>query len=285
MKSLIAKPVCERLDADTQKRAHQFAIAHGRKPKLVAVMVGDHPSSQIYVSRKGERARALGLEGETLTLPASTAKENTRQVIERLNQDPRVDGILLQRPLPSDYSESEIVYWINPEKDVDCFHPENVGRLALGLPGLRPCTPAGVIELLLHYKIDPRGKNTCVVGRSAIVGKPMAQLLLQEDATVTIAHSRTRDLAAITRQAEILIVAAGKPGLIGSGHITKGAVVVDVGIHRTADGKVVGDVRADEMAEAAALSPVPGGVGPLTIAVLLQNTIWAAENRAARRMK
>jgi methylenetetrahydrofolate dehydrogenase (NADP+)/methenyltetrahydrofolate cyclohydrolase len=191
-----------------------------------------------------------------------------------------VDGILIQRPLHKCFKESEVLYWITPSKDVDAFHPIHAGELFLGLPTFQPCTPAGIMELLTYYKIPIRGQVACVIGRSSIVGKPMAALLLQADATVIQCHRKTSDLKALTRQAGILIVAAGRPGLIDSTFVRPGSVVVDVGIHRTNDGKIIGDVNFESVAPiASALTPVPGGVGPMTLSILMRNTIQAAEIR------
>lgn len=283
-RSLLAQPVCERIDAQTGAGAEAFLKRTGRKPRLVALWVGENTSSEVYIRRKSERAALLGMIGDTQHFGAATPPAQVRQAIEALNRDPSVDGILLQRPLPSGFSESELIHWIAPQKDVDCFHPENVGLLGLGAPRFAPCTPAGVMELLAHYKIAIAGTRACVVGRSPIVGRPMAQLLLQHDATVTIAHSKSKDLPSITRDADLLIVAAGRAGLIGREHVKSGAVVIDVGIHRDDQNRLTGDVRAAELhGIASALSPVPGGVGPLTISVLFQNTLRAAELASQER--
>jgi methylenetetrahydrofolate dehydrogenase (NADP+)/methenyltetrahydrofolate cyclohydrolase len=252
----------------------------GRPPKLSVVLVGQDPASVIYTTKKGEAAAQAGMAHETITFPASATPAEVKSAVDRLNRDDSVDGILIQRPLPKSFREEEVLYWVSPEKDVDAFHPENLGRMVLGLPCFRPCTPAGVMEILKFNQIDPAGKLACVVGRSSIVGKPMAALLLQANATVIQAHSRTPDLASLTRQADLLVVAAGKAALIGAEHVKPGSVVIDVGIHRTSEGKVVGDVRFDEVAaKVSAITPVPGGVGPTTIALLLQNTVLAAERR------
>ncbi len=242
------------------------------------ILVGDDPASTIYTTRKGRQAEACGMMHRTLKFPASVEPKVVRDAIQQLCDDPTIDGILVQRPLPKSFIESEVVHWISPAKDVDAFHPENVGALQLGLPCFAPCTPAGVMSLLKHYSIDVAGKLACVIGRSSIVGKPMSALLLAADATVIQCHSRTQNLAALTRQADLVIVAAGKPQLIGAEHIKPGAVVVDVGIHRDpTSGKVFGDVRFDEVAPiTSAITPVPGGVGPMTIHQLLENTCQAA---------
>jgi methylenetetrahydrofolate dehydrogenase (NADP+)/methenyltetrahydrofolate cyclohydrolase len=281
---LAAKPVAAHLREDTAARVQQLKARHGRVPKLSVVLVGEDPASVIYTSKKGEAALAAGMEHETIRLPAASSPESVQTTIDRLNRDPHVDGILLQRPLPKGFVEEKVVYWVAPEKDVDAFHPENAGRMFLGLPSFQPCTPAGVMAILAHYRQGVAGKVACVVGRSSIVGKPMAAMLLAADASVIHCHSKTPDLARLTRQAQILVVAAGKRELVGADHVADGAVVVDVGMHRKEDGKLCGDVRFDEVSKkCSAITPVPGGVGPMTIAVLLQNTVRAAELRGAAR--
>jgi methylenetetrahydrofolate dehydrogenase (NADP+)/methenyltetrahydrofolate cyclohydrolase len=280
MQKLLAKPVVEILERATRERAEAVRRRRGHAPKLSVVLIGEDPASQIYVRKKGETAKALGLESETIILPATSAPEEVREVIDRLNRDPKVDGILIQRPLPKGFREEEVAYWVSPDKDVDAFHPENTGRLVLGLPCFKPCTPAGVMTLLKHYGFDPKGKIACVIGRSTIVGKPMASLLLQADATIFHCHSRTPNLAAVARQADLLVVAVGKAGIVDGSYVKEGAVVVDVGINRNAAGKVVGDVDFESAAaRASAITPVPGSVGPMTIATLLENTVWSAERR------
>ena len=275
-----AKPVLEKLKSDVASKVAAFEKEWGRKPRLAVVLVGEDPASVIYTSKKGKVAVELGMEHATLKFPAEASPSEVREAVLRLNEDPKVDGILIQRPLPAAFPEHEILYWVAPEKDVDAFHPETVGRLQLGLTCFQPCTPSGVMELLRHYEVDVAGKEVCVIGRSAIVGKPMAALLLQAHATVTQCHSRTKNLPEVTRRAEVLVVAAGKPGLIGREHIRPGAVVIDVGIHRKPEGGLCGDVRFEEACEvASAITPVPGGVGPMTIGVLMRNTLLAAEQR------
>ncbi|MFZ9595000.1 MAG: bifunctional methylenetetrahydrofolate dehydrogenase/methenyltetrahydrofolate cyclohydrolase FolD [Bdellovibrionia bacterium] len=281
MIDLNAKPVLEKLRSQIQNRTERFFKNHHRLPKLVVVLVGEDPASEIYTSKKRQTAQALGFASETLHLPGSTEPKAVEDLIEQLNQDPTVDGILIQRPLPRAFDEAQVLCWISPEKDVDGFHPLNAGKLFLNLPGLRPCTPAGILELLQHYQISPAGKMACVVGRSAIVGKPMAALLLNANATVFHCHSQTPNLKKITREAEILVVAAGKKEFITRDYVRPQAVVIDVGIHRTASGKITGDVLYSEVAsQVSAITPVPGGVGPMTIHQLLLNTISAAEVRA-----
>lgn len=282
MQILSSKPVIEKMEVALRERIQKFHARAKRFPKLSVILVGGDPASVIYTTNKGNRAVSLGMEHESIHLPGTASAQEVLKEVRRLNQDRSVDGILIQRPLPTSggFREEEVVYWVSPEKDVDAFHPENAGRLALGLPCFLPCTPAGVMKILDHYDISVAGKTACVIGRSSIVGKPMAALLLRANATVIQAHSQTLDLVSMTRQADILVVAAGKIGLIGREHIKPGAVVVDVGIHRNDEGKIVGDVRAHEMPDvASAFTPVPGGVGPMTIAVLMKNTVLAAEKR------
>ena len=275
-----AKPVAQAIYDGARDRVQKFKAKHGRAPFLAVVLVGEDPASQIYTRRKGEAAQALGFDHETVHLSGHSTVQQVKDAVTKLNHDPDVDGILIQRPLPRGFREEEIVYWIDPAKDVDAFHPENAGRLVLGLPGLKPCTPTGVMALLKHYKIHTEKRVACVIGRSAIVGKPMASLLLQGDATVIQAHSKTPRLAELTQRADILVVAAGQKGLIGAEHVQTGAVVIDVGMHRDGDNKLTGDVRFEEVEKkASAITPVPGGVGPMTIALLLQNTLEAAERR------
>lgn len=280
MKLLLAKPVAESIQNQLRERVARFKQKHGRTPKLTVILVGEDPASVIYTRKKGETAVALGMEHETISLPKASKPEQVKETVARLNLDPKVDGILIQRPLPKDFKEDDVLYWVSPEKDVDAFHPENTGKLVLGLPCLQPCTPAGIMALLKYYQINPAGKTACVIGRSSIVGKPMASLLLKADATVIQCHSRTSDLKSLSRQAEILVVAAGKPGLIDGSYVREGAVVIDVGVHRNAEGKVVGDVQFENVApRASAITPVPGGVGPMTISILMENTVTAAETR------
>ncbi len=286
MKTLLAKPVVDGMKKNLSSRIANFHQHSGRVPKLAVVLVGDHPASVIYTTKKGHTAVELGMKHETIKLAASASPQEVHEKIKFLNQDPSVDGILIQRPLPSGFSEEEVLYWVSPEKDVDAFHPENTGRLVLGLPCFKPCTPAGVMKLLDHYGINPSGKIACVIGRSSIVGKPMAALLLQANATVIQCHSKTPHLPSVTSQAELLIVAAGKAGLVDASYVREGAIVVDVGIHRTTEGKICGDVVFDSVAKkASALTPVPGSVGPMTIIMLMENTVWAAERREAARAR
>lgn len=264
---------------------------HGLKPGLAVVIVGEDPASQIYVRNKGERTQAAGMRSDTHRLPAETSQEDLLALISDLNTDPGIHGILVQLPLPGHIDSAAVLGAIDPDKDVDGFHVVNAGRLAVGLPGLVPCTPLGSLMLLKDHLGDLTGLNAVIVGRSNIVGKPMAQLLLAESCTVTVAHSRTRDLPALCRSADILVAAVGRPEMIRGDWIKPGATVIDVGINRVpsadpekaARGKtrVVGDVAYAEAVEVAgAITPVPGGVGPMTIACLLMNT-WTAACRSA----
>ena len=250
------------------------------QPGLVVVLVGDDPASAVYVRNKDRAAAQAGLRARTIRLPASTGQGELLEVIAGLNADDAVDGILVQLPLPLEREPRAVIEAIDPAKDVDGFHPLNVGRLQDGLDVLAPCTPTGVMRLLRAAEVPMRGARALVLGRSAIVGKPMAALLLAADATVTIAHSRTEDLAEECRRADILVAAAGRPEMVRGGWVKPGATVIDVGINRQADGKLVGDCAYAECAAVAgAITPVPGGVGPMTIACLLENTLTAAVRR------
>jgi methylenetetrahydrofolate dehydrogenase (NADP+)/methenyltetrahydrofolate cyclohydrolase len=250
-------------------------------PGLTVVLVGDHPASAVYVRNKRNACRAAGMNGHVERLPADTRQDDLLAVIGRLNADPAVHGILVQLPLPPQIDERAVVERVDPRKDVDGFHPVNVGLLVMGAPRFVPCTPLGIRALLRAEKIETRGARAVVLGRSQIVGKPMALLLLQKapggDATVTICHTATRDAAALAREADILIAAIGRPEQVRADWIKPGATVIDVGIHKRADGSLCGDVHTASVAEVAgAITPVPGGVGPLTVAMLLKNTLLAA---------
>ena len=267
--------------------AARLEAAHGVRPGLAVVIVGEDPASQIYVRNKGETTQRAGMRSDTHRLPAETDQETLLNLIAALNADRGIHGILVQLPLPAHIDAAAVLDAIDPDKDVDGFHVVNAGRLAVGLPGLVPCTPLGCLMLLRHELGDLSGLNAVIVGRSNIVGKPMAQLLLGESCTVTVAHSRTRDLPALCRTADILVAAVGRPEMIRGDWIRPGATVIDVGINRVpskdparaAEGKtrVVGDVAFEEAAAVAGrITPVPGGVGPMTIACLLANTYTAA---------
>ncbi len=271
--------------------AARLRQTHGVQPGLAVVIVGEDPASQVYVRSKGERTVEAGMYSETHRLPEATGQAGLLALIDRLNADPKIHGVLVQLPLPKHINADAVLGAIDPDKDVDGFHVVNAGRLAVGLPGLVPCTPLGCLMMLKDQLGDLTGLNAVVVGRSNIVGKPMAQLLLAESCTVTIAHSRTRDLPALCRTADILVAAVGRPEMVRGDWIRPGATVIDVGINRVpsrdpekaAAGKtrLVGDVAFDEAVQVAGrITPVPGGVGPMTIAVLLANT-YAAACRAA----
>jgi methylenetetrahydrofolate dehydrogenase (NADP+)/methenyltetrahydrofolate cyclohydrolase len=297
---LDGKFIRDRIVEECAVRVAAFAESVGRAPGLAVVLVGENPASQVYVRSKTKTAGELGIYHETVTPPASISTPELLDLIRGLNARPEIDAILVQLPLPPQVDSSAVLLAVAPEKDVDGFHPCNVGLLATGRPGPRPCTPAGVMEMLRRYEIRVAGMNAVVVGRSDIVGKPMALLLLQENATVTVCHSRTRDLAEVCRGADLLVAAIGRPAMITADFIRPGAVVVDVGINSVTDraqaerifdasrmeafGKrgslLVGDVHPGDMARlASAYTPVPGGVGPLTIAMLMRNTVEAAERR------
>lgn len=295
--------VAAQIKREVTAEVEQMVQTSGYRPCLAAVRVGEDPASAVYVRNKIKASEEIGIRSEHHALPESTTTAELLDLITSLNARDDVDGILTQLPLPRGIDETQIIEAIDPRKDVDGFHPVNVGKLALGRAALVPCTPAGIIELLDYNAIEIRGTNACVVGRSQIVGRPMAQLLLQRDATVTICHSRTRDLAAVTRQADLLVVAIGRTGMIRREHIKPGAVVIDVGMNKVSDPEevralfgdaaekrleivakrgstLVGDVHPAEASEVAGmLTPVPGGVGLLTVAMLMKNTLKAAKLR------
>ncbi len=267
------KAVAERLRAALAARVAALPF----RPGLRVVRVGEDPASGVYVRNKDRAAAACGFDSATLHLPADTTEAALLAQVAALNADPAVDGILVQLPLPAQIRAEVVIAAVDPAKDVDGFHPLNVGRLAAGQPGLVPCTPRGVMHLLAEAGVSLPGARAVVLGRSQIVGRPMVQLLLASDCTVTVAHSRTRDLAAECRRAEILIAAVGRPELVRGDWLAQDATVIDVGINRGADGRLVGDVALEEaLSRAGAITPVPGGVGPMTIACLLENTLQAA---------
>ena len=248
----------------------------GIEPCLAVILVGNDPASRVYVNNKKKACTFCGIRSLEYALPEETTQEELLALIDKLNRDPAVNGILCQLPVPKQISEKEVIAKIDPKKDVDCFHNENVGRLWTGSYRLLPCTPAGVMALLDHYGIDPAGKHCVIVGRSNIVGKPMAALMLARNATVTVCHSRTADLKAQCLQADILVAAVGKAKFITADMVKEGVVVLDVGINRNDDGKLCGDVDFDNVKDKASwITPVPGGCGPMTIAVLMQNTLTA----------
>jgi methylenetetrahydrofolate dehydrogenase (NADP+) / methenyltetrahydrofolate cyclohydrolase len=269
--------LARRLRTELRDRAAQLT-ARGHQPGLVAVRVGEDPASKVYVRTKMKASAEVGLHSEQVELPAATSEQALLEKIHALNNDPRIHGILVQLPLPPHIYADTVLRSIVPEKDVDGFHPCNVGLLATGQPRFVPCTPAGVMALLADEKIALEGREAVVIGRSNIVGKPMAMLLLQKGATVTICHSKTADLASQTARADVLIAAVGRPRMVGAEMIKHGAVVIDVGINRLADGKLAGDVAFEAMlGKASHITPVPGGVGPMTVAMLMANTVRAAE--------
>ena len=270
------------LAAKVKERVCAEAAALARQPGLAVILVGDNPASQVYVRGKVKDCADCGIACFDYYLPADTTEEDLLALVEELNQRADVDGILCQLPLPQHITERRVLEAISPDKDVDAFHPENMGRILRGDARLKPCTPAGVMELLHEYGIDPTGKKCVVVGRSNIVGKPMALLLLGKNGTVTICHSRTPNLKAECLQADILVAAVGRENLITADMVKEGAVVIDVAMNRNAQGKLCGDVDYPAAAEKASyITPVPGGVGPMTRAMLMDNTLTAAKARQA----
>jgi methylenetetrahydrofolate dehydrogenase (NADP+)/methenyltetrahydrofolate cyclohydrolase len=281
------KAIAARVRGEVAERARAFTERHGRRPGLATVLVGEDPASAVYVGAKQRACREAGLEPFDIRLGEDSSPETVADELERLNGDPAVDGILLQLPLPAGLDAEALTGMILPEKDVDGLTPVNAGLLALGSPGLRPCTPAGVMVLLADAGAELEGAEAVVVGRSNLFGKPMGQLLLRANATVTTCHSRTRELAAVCSRADILIAAIGRPRMLGAAHVKPGAVVIDVGMNRLTPEQagnksgLVGDVDHVAVAEiASAITPVPGGVGPMTIAMLLDNTLQAAHYQA-----
>lgn len=265
------------LAAKVKEEVAQKVARLSAKPALAVIIVGDNPASRVYVNGKKKDCGECGFYSEEYALPAEITQKQLLDLIDELNGREDVDGILVQLPLPGHLDEREVLRAIRPDKDVDCFHPYNVGKLMIGEDGFVPCTPYGVVRMLKEYNIDIRGKHCVVVGRSNIVGKPQAILMLREDATVTVCHSRTPDLAGQCRQADILIAAVGRVGLITADMVKEGAVVIDVAMNRNEQGKLCGDVCYDEVAEKASyITPVPGGVGPMTRAMLMENTLYAA---------
>jgi methylenetetrahydrofolate dehydrogenase (NADP+) / methenyltetrahydrofolate cyclohydrolase len=277
---LDGKAMAQEIQGEIAQQVADFSARTGVVPCLAAVLVGENPASQVYVRNKRNGCQRVGLRSQLCELSAQTTTEQLLATIERLNQDPEVHGILVQLPLPKQCDENRVLLAVNPLKDVDAFHPENVGRIVQGRPRFLPCTPHGIQQLLVRKQIPIAGAHVVVLGRSEIVGKPMALMLMQRaaggDATVTVCHSRTRDLPSVTRQADILIVAIGRAKFVTGEMVKPGAVVVDVGINRTEAG-LVGDVDFASVREVAGqITPVPGGVGPLTITMLLHNTLHAA---------
>ena len=272
------KRISADIRAELKQETKAFIEQTGVTPKLTVILVGEDPASQVYVRNKGRACEEIGFAAEQITLPATTTQEELDALVDRLNADRTVHGILVQLPLPKGLSEERVLLRIAPEKDVDAFHPYNVGRMVAGQITYLPCTPAGVMELINRSGISVAGKDCVVIGRSNIVGKPMAHLLMQANGTVTVCHSRTKDLAEHTKRADILVAAIGKADFVTADMVKPGAVVIDVGINRNAEGKLTGDVDFASVEPIASyITPVPGGVGPMTIAMLMKNTLTAAK--------
>ncbi len=278
------KALAKKVRAEVKIQAAAFAGAHGRSPGLHVVLVGEDPASQVYVRNKEKAAAKVGIVGEVHRLPADTGQQKLEALVAELNGRDDIDGILVQLPLPKHLDPQPVLDLIAPEKDVDGLHPVNAGLLSAGRAGLRPCTPSGCMRMLEEVGIELSGKRAVVIGRSALVGKPIAMMLLEKNATVTIAHSRTADLEAVVRESDVVVAAVGRMHIVKGEWIEPGAVVIDVGINRGDDGKLHGDVEFEVAKERAShITPVPGGVGPMTIAMLLSNTVRAAERRVAGR--
>lgn len=272
----ISAQIREEIKAETAA----FEKEYGYLPGLAVVIVGENPASQVYVRNKKRACEEVGFYSEVHELPEATTQAELNALVDRLNADSKIHGILVQLPLPKHLDENEVLLRIDPKKDVDAFHPYNVGKIMIGDYDFLPCTPAGVMALLERSDVEIAGKKCVVIGRSNIVGKPMAMLLLHANGTVTVCHSRTRDLAAVCREADILVVAIGRADFVGADMVKEGAVVIDVGMNRRADGKLTGDVDFAAVEPiASAITPVPGGVGPMTITMLLKNTLTAARKK------
>ena len=274
------KLVSQTIRGNIKEEVEALKAERGITPGLAVVLVGNDPASAVYVRNKHKACLDAGIESYVITMPEDTKESDLIAKIDELNADKKVNGILVQLPLPKHICEDNIINRIAPEKDVDAFHPANVGKILIGNYDFLPCTPAGIMDLLAYYNIDIEGKECVVLGRSNIVGKPMSLLLLGKNGTVTICHSRTKNLSEVTKRADIVVVAIGKPEFLKADMIKPGAVVIDVGINRLDSGKLVGDVKFDEVSElASAITPVPGGVGPMTITTLLKNTLTAARKQ------
>ena len=277
-KIIDGKEISAQIRAEISKKVKEYNAKTGNLPGLAVVIVGENPASQVYVRNKKKACEQVGFNSWVYEMPESTTQEELNSLIDKLNEDNAVHGILVQLPLPKHLDEEQVILRIRPDKDVDAFHPYNVGRITIGNPKFLPCTPAGIMELLHRSNIEISGKECVVVGRSNIVGKPMALLLLAENGTVTVCHSKTKELKEVCRRADILIVAIGRADFVTADMVKEGAVVIDVGMNRNADGKLTGDVDFASVSEVASyITPVPGGVGPMTITMLLQNTLRAAE--------
>lgn len=278
-KILDGKAVSQRVKNALKDETEKFIEKYGIKPGLAVVIVGDDPASRVYVNSKKKACAEIGYYSEEHALPESTTEDELLSLVEKLNGDEKIHGILVQLPLPKHIDEEKIINAINPKKDVDAFHPVNVGKIMIGNFDFLPCTPAGVMELINEAGIDLTGKNCVVVGRSNIVGKPQAMLLLHKNATVTICHSKTKNIKEITKNADVLVAAVGRAQMFDGDYIKDGAVVIDVGMNRLENKKLVGDVDFESAAKKASyITPVPGGVGPMTIAMLMKNTLTAAKN-------
>jgi methylenetetrahydrofolate dehydrogenase (NADP+)/methenyltetrahydrofolate cyclohydrolase len=270
------KAVAASVRAELKAECEQFYADNGYRPGLAVIIVGEDPASQVYVRNKEKGCAEVGFYSEVYRLPADTTEEELLSLVDKLNKDDKIHGILCQLPLPKHLDETKVILAIDPSKDVDAFHPENVGKIMIGNYSFLPCTPAGVMKLIESTGVDISGKECVVIGRSNIVGKPQAMLLLQKNGTVTICHSRTKDLKEVTRRADILVVAIGKADFITGDMVKEGAVVIDVGMNRRADGKLTGDVDFESCEKVAGyITPVPGGVCPMTVAMLLDNTYTA----------
>lgn len=278
------KLVAGELRASIKSSIEEFTARHGVTPGLAVILVGDDPASHVYVRNKHKACADAGMNSIQIEMPADTSESELLKKIEELNADDSVHGILVQLPLPKHINEDNVINAISPDKDVDAFHPVNVGKIMTGKYDFLPCTPAGIMSLLDYYNVEIEGKNCVVIGRSNIVGKPMALLLLERNGTVTVTHSRTKNLAEVAASADILVVAIGKANFVKAEFVKEGAVVVDVGINRMPDGKLAGDVDfASVSSKASLITPVPGGVGPMTITTLLRNTLKAAEKKLAQK--
>lgn len=276
-KLIDGKKISQEIKDELKEKAADLKAA-GKTGALAVIQVGEDPASSVYVRNKKNACAYIGIESLAYELPESTTEEELLKLIEELNQKDEVKGILVQLPLPSHICEDKVIQAISPKKDVDGFHPQSVGAMTIGEKGFLSCTPAGIIQLLKRSGVEIEGKHCVVIGRSNIVGKPMALLMLRENATVTITHSRTKNLPELCKQADILIVAIGKPKFIGAEYVKEGAVVIDVGIHRNEENKLCGDVKFEEVEPiASAITPVPGGVGPMTIAMLMSNCVQSIE--------
>ena len=278
-KIIDGKVISAQIREEIAQKVQVYSEKTGTRPGLAVIIVGDNPASQVYVRNKKKACEQVGFNSWVYEMPESTTQDELNALIDKLNCDSTVHGILVQLPLPKHLDEKEVILRIKPEKDGDAFHPYNVGRITIGDPKFLPCTPAGIMELLKRSNIEIAGKECVVIGRSNIVGKPMALLLLAENGTVTVCHSKTRDLKDVCKRADILVVAIGKADFVTADMVKEGAVVIDVGMNRNAEGKLTGDVDFASVSEVASyITPVPGGVGPMTITMLLQNTLTAAEN-------